>query len=99
MPNPAQYGQDGSGADGEATPPVVSVEAPGDAGPNYGSNPRGDSRPDSGPSNSNYRMSVASQAGPGDATLGQCAIKQCQKLDATRVLSDSEIRSFAPNSE
>ena len=56
-----------------------SVSSPrGDTGPNYASSPRGDSRTDS-----SSGMSVASQAGAGEATLGQCAIQQRQKLDAT----------------
>ena len=89
VPNPAQSGQDGSEADGEAIPPVVSVEAPGDAGTNNASNPRGDSRTDS-----SSGMSMASQAGAGVATLGQCAIQQRQKLEATVQGQHSDARKL-----
>ena len=89
VPNPAQSGQDRSEAEGEAIPPVVSVEAPGNAGTNHASNPCGESRTDS-----SSGMSGASQAGAGEATLGQCAIQQGQKLDATEQGQDSDARKL-----
>ena len=89
MPNPAQSGQDRSEAEGEAIPPVVSVEAPGNAGTNHASNPCGESRTDS-----SSGMSVASQAGAGEATLGQCAIQQRQKSDATEQGQHSDARKL-----